>query len=53
MIKRDFPRTSAMASLDGNLLISKDVYKGTTVVDGKLTLSNPSEIGIQPILFGS
>jgi L-alanine-DL-glutamate epimerase-like enolase superfamily enzyme len=37
------------ADLDGNLLISNDVYKGTTVVDGKLTLNDLPGIGIQPI----
>ncbi|MBW7889229.1 MAG: dipeptide epimerase, partial [Bacteroidetes bacterium] len=28
------------ADLDGNLLIANDIYKGTTVVNGKLTLSD-------------
>lgn len=35
------------ADLDGNLLISNDIYKGTTVVDGKLTLSDLPGIGIE------
>lgn len=34
------------ADLDGNLLISNDIYKGTTVVDGKLTLNDLPGIGI-------
>jgi L-alanine-DL-glutamate epimerase-like enolase superfamily enzyme len=34
------------ADLDGNLLISNDVYRGTTVVDGKLTLNDLPGIGI-------
>lgn len=37
------------ADLDGNLLISNDIYKGTTVIDGKLTLSDAPGIGIQKI----
>lgn len=37
------------ADLDGNLLISNDVYKGTRVVDGKLTLSDLPGIGIQKL----
>ena len=35
------------ADLDGNLLISNDIYKGTTVVDGKLTLNDLPGIGIE------
>ena len=34
------------ADLDGNLLISNDIYKGTTVVNGKLVLSDLPGIGI-------
>jgi L-alanine-DL-glutamate epimerase-like enolase superfamily enzyme len=34
------------ADLDGNLLIGNDVYKGTTVVNGKLTLNELPGIGI-------
>jgi L-alanine-DL-glutamate epimerase-like enolase superfamily enzyme len=34
------------ADLDGNLLISNDIYRGTTVVDGKLTLGDRPGIGI-------
>jgi L-alanine-DL-glutamate epimerase-like enolase superfamily enzyme len=37
------------ADLDGNLLISNDVYRGTTVVDGKLTLNDLPGIGIEKI----
>jgi L-alanine-DL-glutamate epimerase-like enolase superfamily enzyme len=37
------------ADLDGNLLIGNDIYKGTTVVNGKLTLNNLPGIGIQKI----
>lgn len=35
------------ADLDGNLLISNDIYKGTTVVDGKLRLNDLPGIGIE------
>jgi len=34
------------ADLDGNLLINNDIYKGTTVVNGKLALSDLPGIGI-------
>jgi len=34
------------ADLDGNLLINNDIYKGTTVVNGKLVLSDLPGIGI-------
>jgi L-alanine-DL-glutamate epimerase-like enolase superfamily enzyme len=34
------------ADLDGNLLITNDIYKGTTVVNGKLVLSDLPGIGI-------
>ncbi|WP_407427307.1 dipeptide epimerase [Arcticibacter sp.] len=37
------------ADLDGALLISNDVYKGTTVVDGKVTLSSKPGIGVEKI----
>jgi L-alanine-DL-glutamate epimerase-like enolase superfamily enzyme len=37
------------ADLDGALLISNDLYKGTTIVDGKVTLTNLPGIGIQKI----
>lgn len=37
------------ADLDGNLLISNDVYKGVSVVDGKITLNDNPGIGIQKI----
>ena len=37
------------ADLDGNLLIGNDVFKGTTVVNGKLTLSDLPGIGIKKI----
>ena len=35
------------ADLDGNLLISNDVFTGTAVVNGKLTLTNLPGIGIK------
>jgi L-alanine-DL-glutamate epimerase-like enolase superfamily enzyme len=34
------------ADLDGALLISNDPYKGTTVVDGKVTLTDRPGIGL-------
>ncbi|MDR2562535.1 MAG: dipeptide epimerase [Prevotellaceae bacterium] len=34
------------ADLDGNLLISNDLYRGTEVVDGRLVLNNLSGIGV-------
>jgi len=34
------------ADLDGNLLISNDVYKGMQIVDGKITLNDLPGIGI-------
>ncbi|MDR2385059.1 MAG: dipeptide epimerase [Tannerella sp.] len=37
------------ADLDGNLLISNDIFEGTTVVDGKLVLSGLPGIGIRPL----
>ena len=37
------------ADLDGNLLISNDVYKGVTVVGGKLVLNDLPGIGIQKL----
>lgn len=37
------------ADLDGNLLISNDVFKGVDVVDGKITLNNQPGIGVQPL----
>jgi len=37
------------ADLDGALLISNDIYKGTTIVDGKVTLSTLPGIGIEKI----
>ena len=37
------------ADLDGNLLISNDVFKGTTVVNGKITLNDLPGIGIKKI----
>ena len=37
------------ADLDGNLLISNDIYKGTQVVDGKLVLSDGAGIGVKKI----
>jgi L-alanine-DL-glutamate epimerase-like enolase superfamily enzyme len=37
------------ADLDGNLLISNDVYKGVTVANGKLVLNDLPGIGIQKL----
>jgi L-Ala-D/L-Glu epimerase len=37
------------ADLDGNLLISNDVYKGVQVIDGKITLNNLPGIGIKKV----
>ncbi|WP_029905309.1 dipeptide epimerase [Prevotella sp. 10(H)] len=37
------------ADLDGNLLISNDIYRGTTVKDGKLILNDLPGIGIEKI----
>jgi L-alanine-DL-glutamate epimerase-like enolase superfamily enzyme len=37
------------ADLDGNLLISNDIFKGTTLVNGKLVLSDLPGIGIKSI----
>jgi L-alanine-DL-glutamate epimerase-like enolase superfamily enzyme len=37
------------ADLDGALLISNDVFRGMTVVDGKVTLSSTPGIGVTPI----
>lgn len=37
------------ADLDGALLISNDIYKGATIVDGKVTLSTAPGIGIENI----
>jgi len=37
------------ADLDGNLLISNDVYEGMTVIDGKITLPDRPGIGIVDI----
>ncbi len=34
------------ADLDGNLLISNDVYDGVKIVDGRVTLNNRPGIGI-------
>ena len=36
------------ADLDGNLLISNDLYDGVTVIDGKITLSDLPGIGVKP-----
>jgi L-alanine-DL-glutamate epimerase-like enolase superfamily enzyme len=34
------------ADLDGNLLISNDLFKGMEVIDGKITLSDLPGIGL-------
>jgi L-alanine-DL-glutamate epimerase-like enolase superfamily enzyme len=39
------------ADLDGNLLISNDVFDGVKVIDGKLVLNNRSGIGVKQILL--
>jgi len=36
------------ADLDGNLLISNDIYDGVTITDGRVTLNNKPGIGITP-----
>lgn len=40
---------SQWADLDGALLISNDVYKGTTIVDGKIKIADIPGIGIEKI----
>jgi L-alanine-DL-glutamate epimerase-like enolase superfamily enzyme len=35
------------ADLDGNLLITNDLYRGMQVVDGKITLSSLPGIGLE------
>ena len=37
------------ADLDGNLLISNDIFKGVEVIGGKITLSDKPGIGIEKI----
>lgn len=37
------------ADLDGNLLIANDIFRGTTVADGKITLNQLPGIGIEKI----
>jgi L-alanine-DL-glutamate epimerase-like enolase superfamily enzyme len=37
------------ADLDGNLLISNDLFKGVEVIDGKITLINKPGIGVNKI----
>ena len=37
------------ADLDGNLLISNDLFSGVTVVDGRLTLPSAPGIGVTPL----
>ncbi len=37
------------ADLDGNLLISNDIYKGVEVIDGKVTLNDLPGIGIRKL----
>jgi L-alanine-DL-glutamate epimerase-like enolase superfamily enzyme len=37
------------ADLDGNLLISNDIFEGTTLANGKLVLSDLPGIGIKPL----
>ncbi len=37
------------ADLDGNLLISNDLFEGMTVVKGKITLPGRPGIGLKPL----
>ena len=37
------------ADLDGNLLITNDLFSGMRIVDGKVTLSSLPGIGITPV----
>jgi L-alanine-DL-glutamate epimerase-like enolase superfamily enzyme len=37
------------ADLDGNLLISNDLFKGVEVINGKITLTQVPGIGIIPL----
>lgn len=37
------------ADLDGNLLISNDLYEGVKVIDGKVTLNDLPGIGIRKL----
>lgn len=37
------------ADLDGNLLITNDIFDGMKVVDGKVTLNNRPGIGVEPV----
>ena len=37
------------ADLDGNLLISTDLFEGMTVVKGKITLPDRPGIGLKPL----
>ena len=37
------------ADLDGNLLITNDLFKGMEMIDGKITLSERPGIGLTPI----
>jgi hypothetical protein len=41
--------TKIFADLDGNLLISNDLFRGMQVVKGKITLTNLPGIGIEKI----
>lgn len=38
------------ADLDGNLLISNDVFDGMKVIDGKVTLNDRPGIGVRPLV---
>ena len=40
---------ASIADLDGNLLISNDVFKGMTINDGKIILNNLPGIGVKKI----
>ena len=44
-----FSPLADFADLDGNLLITNDLFKGMEVIDGKITLSDRPGIGLAPI----
>jgi len=37
------------ADLDGNLLISNDIFEGVKIVDGKVTLNEMPGIGVKKV----
>ena len=42
----EIPKLADFADLDGNLLITNDLFKGMEVIDGKITLSDRPGIGL-------